>query len=91
MTPSLRMSGFAPETSAMSELVPPTSRVMRSSYPAAAPVVWPPITPAAGPDRNRRTGRLRAIPALASPPRDCITWSGADTPASASRCASRPR
>ena len=85
MIPSERRRGLAPEISAMSELVPPTSTEMRSRSPASAPTAWAPMTPAAGPERKSRTGRCRAVPAPASPPRDCITCRGPSTPAAARR------
>ena len=61
----------------MAQLGPPTSRVMSASSPTSAPSLCPPITPAAGPERKRRTGRALATVAWARPPRDCMTCSGA--------------
>ena len=52
--------------SAMSELVPPISTVIRSRLAGAARPPAPPITPAGGPDRNSRTGRWRATGDAAS-------------------------
>ena len=60
MLPCARITGSPPSTSAMSLDVPPTSMVIRSRCPDERPTMAPPITPAAGPDRNSRTGRLRA-------------------------------
>ena len=81
MRPSGRITGSPASTSAMSLEVPPTSMVISSPRPADRPTIAPPITPAAGPDRNSRTGRWRATAVPVSPPRDCITCNGASTPA----------
>ena len=77
MLPCARMTGSPPSTSAMSLDVPPTSMVIRSRYPDERPTIAPPITPAAGPERNSRTGRLRATDVPARPPRDCMICNGA--------------
>ena len=91
MVPSDTVSGTPSAITAMSELVPPMSMVIRLASSASAPSIWPPITPPAGPDRNSRTGDCRTVTPEATPPRDCISCSGAGTPASRSRTSSRSR
>ena len=80
MRPSERTRGSPSLTSAMSQLVPPMSTLMRFLVPTALPTAQPPITPAAGPLRNNRTGRLAAVLVALNPPRDCMICKGAGTP-----------
>src|SRR5262249_33804177 len=61
-----------PGSTAMSELVPPVSKVMRLSMPFTSARWRPPITPATGPDMTVWIGVRASIPALAAPPSEFI-------------------
>ena len=61
-----------PGSTAMSELVPPVSKVMRLSMPFTSARWRPPITPATGPDMMVWIGERASMPALAAPPSDFI-------------------
>ena len=70
MTSDLNSGG--PGSTAMSELVPPVSKVMRFSIPFTSPRWRPPITPATGPDITVWIGVADSMRALAAPPSDFI-------------------
>ena len=61
-----------PGSTAMSELVPPVSKVMRLSMPLTSPRWRPPMTPATGPDITVWIGVRASMRALAAPPSDFI-------------------
>ncbi len=70
---SRAVAGRPSATTAMSRLVPPTSQVIRSRSPTAAPSRPAAATPAAGPERIVLTGRRRATAWEATPPLDWIS------------------
>ena len=61
-------AGRPASTNDTSVLVPPTSKVTRSAKPASAPIAAAPMTPAAGPDTQVRTGKRDAVSIVRSPP-----------------------
>ena len=61
-------AGCPASTNDTSVLVPPTSKVTRSAKPAAAPIAAAPMTPAAGPETQVRTGNRDAVSTDISPP-----------------------
>src|ERR1044071_7464746 len=73
-------AGRPASTSDTSVLVPPTSKLIRSGKPAAAPIAAAPITPAAGPDTQVRTGKRDAVSTDISPP---LEWKISGKPAAA--------
>ncbi len=67
---------------ATSALVPPMSKVISRSKPAALPTNAAPITPAAGPESSVSTGRRPASAAGMMPPFDLVDSTGARMPRS---------
>ena len=65
-------SALRSRTRETSALVPPMSRVMRSRGPERSPASIAPTTPAAGPERAVRTGRVRARAGDMRPPFDWL-------------------
>ena len=61
-------SGTPAWQSEMSVLVPPMSKVMSCSRPAAEPTRVDATTPDAGPESTVSMGRSRAVPTLNDPP-----------------------
>ena len=75
----------------MSADVPPMSMVMTLPVSQAWPVQRPPMTPPAGPDRSKPTGRADEFSTVEMPPFDCMMRTSASTPFSRSRSSSRRR
>src|SRR5207253_6780 len=61
--------------------VPPISKVTASATPVRAPTACAAATPPAGPDISIASGTLRAPAGVAMPPLDCVSRSGARSPA----------
>ena len=61
-----------PSISAAFAVVPPMSKVTRSSWPMSPAMASAPTTPPAGPDSTMFTGRREASSAEVSPPFDCM-------------------
>jgi hypothetical protein len=61
-----------PGSTAMSDEVPPVSKVMMLSMPLMSPKWRPPMTPATGPDITVSMGVDASMRALAAPPSDFI-------------------
>ena len=57
---------------ATSQLVPPMSKVMRSSMPALPLAATDEITPPAGPESTVATGMRAAVRKVETPPLDCM-------------------
>ena len=74
-----------------SKEVPPISPVITLGKPAFCAMYPAAITPAAGPDRAVRTGRLQAVSTAMTPPFDCTIRNSPPNPPSSSAPASRPR
>ncbi len=80
-----------PRITLMSADVPPMSMVMTSATPQACPVARAPMTPPAGPDSSRPTGRAIEFSTVEMPPFDCMIRTGACMPPSRSRSCNRRR
>ena len=65
-------NGWPSRTSETSVLVPPTSNAKILLYPADEAMVAAPTTPAAGPERQVRTGNLAAVFTVSIPPLECM-------------------
>ena len=72
-------------------VVPPMSNVIALAMPMRRASARTPTTPAAGPDSMMCIGVAAAASAVIRPPFDCISSSGAATPAARSPPPSRPR
>ena len=85
---SVVVAGSPPSTIAALAVVPPMSKEITLSSPAARATAAQAITPAAGPDSTMHAGREAVADADIVPPLDCMICSGARTPLSRSRAAS---
>ena len=80
-----------PSISAAFAVVPPMSKVTRSSWPMSPAMASAPTTPPAGPDSTMLTGRRAASSAEVSPPFDCMMSRWALGQRSRIACRSRSR
>jgi hypothetical protein len=90
MVRSLAMMGWLCSTRATSVEVPPMSKVMIDSNPAAPATQAAPITPALGPESSVRTGTSRAAATEMIPPLDWLMWGDTVTPRRRTSSAKRP-
>ena len=81
-TANSRQRARAPDSiDAALAVVPPMSKEITSLSPSVAATARAPTAPPAGPDSTTRHGCAAAAASVVSPPFDCMSSSGAATPA----------